>query len=172
MLQAQTRPLQLPRPLLLALPKSSCQHKGRTQSQQRATSKSFSRSRALRSVRKLSPSVKVAAEGNQSLFILNCCSNPSSCSPPFTALCKIGKSETELYTLIDTCAQGGNYIHSETAQILADAEAMAVRTLDKPMKINGFNSKAALDITHTISVLLRVGRHQQPCCTFYIIDLG
>ena len=103
---------------------------------------------------------------------MNCCSNPSSCLPPFTALCKIGKSETELYTLVDTCAQGGNYIHFETAQILSDAEAIAVRTLDKPMKINGFNGKAALDITYAISVPLRVRRHWQLSCTFYVTDLG
>lgn len=116
--------------------------------------------------------MKVATEGSQSLFISNCRSNPSSCSPPFTALCEIGKSEIELYTLVDTCAQGGNYIHFETAQILSDAEAIAVRTLDKPMKINGFNGKAAPDITHTVSAPLRVGRHWQPSCTFYVTDLG
>jgi hypothetical protein len=69
----------------------------------------------------------------------------------------------ELYTLVDTCAQGGNYIHFETTQILSNAEAIAVRTLDKPMKINGFNGKAAPDITHTISVSLR---------TFYVTNLG
>jgi hypothetical protein len=73
--------------------------------------------------------------------------------------CKIGKSETKLYALVDTCAQGGNYIHFETAQILSDAKAIVVKTLDKPIKINGFNGKAALDITYTISVLLRVRRH-------------
>jgi hypothetical protein len=82
------------------------------------------------------------------------------------------QEETELYALIDTCAQGGNYIHFETAQILSDTEAIAVKALDKPMKINGFNGKAAPDITHTISTPLRVGRHWQPSCTFYVTDLG
>jgi hypothetical protein len=106
--------------------------------------------------------VKVATEGNQSLFILNCCSNlsnPSSCLLLFTVLCKISKSKTELYTLINTCVQGGNYIYFKTTQILSNAKAIAIRALDKLIKINRFNSKAALDITYTISVLLHVRRY-------------
>jgi hypothetical protein len=103
--------------------------------------------------------VKVATEGIEALVISNCRSNLGSCSPPFTAQCEIGKGGIELYALVDTCAQEGNYIHFETAQVLSNIDATIVRALDKLMKINGFNGKAALNIKYTILVPLCIGRH-------------
>jgi hypothetical protein len=84
----------------------------------------------------------------------------------------IGKNQTLLQTLIDTCAAGGNFINESTAQLICRIENITPCRLKTPLAIKAFNDVSAPQITHTISIPLWVGRHYEDCCVFNITNLG
>ena len=98
--------------------------------------------------------------------------NVSTSSKPFSIECKIGKNQTPLRTLIDTCAAGGNFINEATAQLICRIENIMPRRLKTPLAIKAFNDVSAPQITHAISVPLWVGRHYEDHCILNITNLG
>jgi hypothetical protein len=75
---------------------------------------------------------------------------------------------------LDTGAQGGNYIHPQTAQLLSSFAHSSIQliTLDIPKLVQGFDGQLAPPITQKIVLSLQVGRHYEEQAEFYLLNLG
>jgi hypothetical protein len=95
-----------------------------------------------------------------------------SSSKAFSTKCTLGTNKTPFQTLIDTCADGGNYINESTAQKLCKLENITPFELKTPLLLSAFNGVKAPAVTHTLTISMQLGRHYEDSCTFNITNLG
>jgi hypothetical protein len=95
-----------------------------------------------------------------------------SSSKSFSTECMLGTNKTPFQTLIDTCADGGNYINESTAQKLCKLENITPFKLKTPLLLSAFNGVKAPTVTHALTVPMQLGRHYEDNCTFNITNLG
>ena len=93
-------------------------------------------------------------------------------SEVFSVQCRVGKNETLLQTLIDTCAAGGNYINESIAQQICKTEGIDPFKLQTPLRLTAFNDSSAPMVTHAVLLPLQIGRHSKENCHFNITNLG
>jgi hypothetical protein len=95
-----------------------------------------------------------------------------SSSKAFSTECTLGTNKTPFQTLINTCADGGNYINELTAQKLCKLENITPSELKTPLLLSAFNGVKAPAVTHALTISMQLGRHYEDSCTFNITNLG
>lgn len=98
--------------------------------------------------------------------------DPSKNAKHFRYEVLLGPRRIPVDSLIDSCAEGGNYISPDLADTLNELGGVVITILDSPKRIEDFHGGYAPPIERILRTQLIVGRHSQRFCDFYITDLG
>jgi hypothetical protein len=87
-------------------------------------------------------------------------------------MCRIGKSQIKVITLINTSATSRNFINAVNAQQIYKIKNISLVELLKLRPISSFNSTTTPPITYTIYLYLQVNNYVEDLCPLFITRLG